>query len=164
MEKQKQAPRAVFHVNEHGEDAYFRVNRPLELLDAALDVCVHNAIKKDSPHLRFKDYYAGAKPCAESDFDRAVSERLENTGTVSGAFEIDFDRGEFSALHIMDGWKSFRMEDVGRAMQKVAETGGLDRDKLYRVLMGQLDGKELRHALAACSVLRTLLQRRSNHP
>ena len=106
MEKQKQTPRAMFHVNERGEEVYFQVTRPLELLDAAAGVCAYNAMKKESPRLRFQDYYAGAEPCAKSDFDQAVSERLDNTGVVSGAFEIDFDRGEFSALHIMDGWKA----------------------------------------------------------
>ena len=46
MEKQKQTPSAVFHVNERGGDVYFRVNRPLELLDAAAGVCAHNAMKR----------------------------------------------------------------------------------------------------------------------
>ena len=141
----KTTSRAVFHVTERGKGVYFRVDRPLELLDAAAGVCAHNTMKKDAPRLRFQDYYAGAEPCAKDDFDRAVTERMDNTGAVSGAFEIDFDRGEFSALHIMDGWKTFRMEEVCRAMQKVAELDGLDRDEMYRVLADQLDGKELQY-------------------
>lgn len=136
---------AVFHASEDGENTYFRVNRPLELLEAATGTVAHDAMKEDTPRLEFWDFYADTEPCSKEDFDRAVSERLENTGTVSGAFEIDFDRGEFSALHVMDGWKTFRMEDVRKAMRKVAKIDGLDRDEMHRVLTDQLYGKELQY-------------------
>ena len=129
----KRTPFALFHVIEHGEEAYFRVNRPLELLDAAAGTCAHDTLKRNAPRLRFRDYYAGAEPCLKNDFDCAVSERLENAGIVAGAFEIGFDRNEFSALHIMDGWKTFRMEDVRKATERVAEADGMNREELYCV-------------------------------
>ena len=31
-----------------------------------------------------------------------IAERMENTGKVRGVFELDFDKREFSAVHIMD--------------------------------------------------------------
>ena len=34
--------------------------------------------------------------------------RLENTGKVSGAFEIDLDAGWCSALNLADGWQTFK--------------------------------------------------------
>ncbi len=41
---------------------------------------------------------------------------MENTGKVPGVFDIDFDKREFSAVHIMDGWKTFAMDDVSAAV------------------------------------------------
>ena len=107
----KPTPYAVFHAIEGGKHAYLRVNQPLELPEAATGACAYDMLKKDTPGLEFQDLYTNAEPCAKADFDEAVSERLENAGTVSGAFEIDFDRSEFSALHIMDGWKTFLIDN-----------------------------------------------------
>lgn len=136
---------AVFHVTEGGDKLYYRVNRPLELLDAAAAACAHITARGQSPELRFRDYYQSAMAISKGEFDDAVTARMNNTGAVSGAFEIDFDRGEFSAFHIMDGWKTFRMEDVCKAMKKVAEINDLNRDEMFRVLTDQLGGKELRY-------------------
>lgn len=32
--------------------------------------------------------------------------RMENTGKVRGVFDVNFDKCEFSAVHIMDGWQT----------------------------------------------------------
>ena len=144
-EKKWQNAYAVFHMTEGGGELYYRVNRPLELLDAVAGACAHITARGQSPELRFCDYYQSAVAISKGAFDDAVTARMNNTGAVSGAFEIDFDRGEFSAFHIMDGWKTFRMEDVCNAMRKVAEIEGLDRDEMFRTLTDQLNGKELRY-------------------
>ena len=41
---------------------------------------------------------------------------MENTGEVSGVFELDFDARTFSALNIMDGWKAYAMDDMAAEM------------------------------------------------
>ena len=137
---------AVFHATERGEEMYLRVNRPLELLDAAASVCIHNDMKKILPQLSYREFYSPVDEITKTEFETAVAKRMENTGIVTGAFQMDFDLGEFSALHIMDGWKTFRMEDVCKAMKKVSEVKGLDRDEMFRTLTEQLDGKEMRYA------------------
>lgn len=47
-----------------------------------------------------------------SRFMELTQERLENTGRVAGVFELDFDRQSFSAVNIMDDWKSYWFQDV----------------------------------------------------
>lgn len=136
---------AVFHATERGEEMFLRVNRPLELLDAAASVCIHNDMKKILPQLSYREFYSPVDEITKTEFKTAVAERMENTGIVTGAFQMDFDQGEFSALHIMEGWKTFRMEDVCKAMQKVSEIKGLDRDEMFRTLTEQLNGKEMRY-------------------
>lgn len=44
--------------------------------------------------------------------------RMENTGKVTGAFELDFDKREFSAVNVMDGWQTFAMGDVSKAVYR----------------------------------------------
>ena len=147
---------AVFHVREHDDEVYLRVDRPMELLDAVASAVAHLELKKLTPESLYRENCKGAEEITKADFDAAVSERMENTGVVTGAFRLDFDKGEFTALHIMDGWKTFRMEDVCSAMRKVVETEGFDRDEMFRTLTEQLDGKELRYnpvPTPTCSVL-----------
>ena len=136
---------AVFKVREDGESFHLRVPRPLEFPDAAASASIHIDIKQIVPGSSFREFFNPAEIITGDEFDAAVSQRMENTGVVTGAFELDFERGEFSAFHIMDGWKSFRMEDVCDAMKKLAALKTLDRDEKVRVLTEQLDGKELRY-------------------
>ena len=51
-----------------------------------------------------------------------------NTGKVTGAFELDFDKREFSAVNIMDGWKTFAMGDVSAAAYHAFRKEGLSVD------------------------------------
>lgn len=37
---------------------------------------------------------------------------METIGKVTGVFDLDFDKREFSAVHIMDGWTTWAMRDV----------------------------------------------------
>lgn len=48
-------------------------------------------------------------------YDQLLDQRLQNTGKVSGVFEIDFDRDTFSAANAMDGWHTYRIHDVSVA-------------------------------------------------
>ena len=154
--EQSDNPYSVFHATERGEEVYLRVNRPLELLDAAASACIHLEMQQISKQLSYRDYFTASEEISPSEFDAAVTERMENTGIVAGAFRLDFDHGEFSAVHIMDGWKTFQMEDVCKAMKKVGEIDGLDRDEMLRVLTAQLEGRDLSYnprSDPVCSVL-----------
>lgn len=41
---------------------------------------------------------------------------MENTGKVRGVFDVNFDKREFSAVNIMDGWQTWAMHDVSVAV------------------------------------------------
>ena len=43
------------------------------------------------------------------EFDALTALRMENTGKVRGVFVVNFDKREFSAVHIMDGWRTWAM-------------------------------------------------------
>ena len=55
------------------------------------------------------------KEISREAFDTLAKRRMENTGEVSGLFELDFDARTFSALNIMDGWKVYAMDDRAAA-------------------------------------------------
>ena len=68
---------------------------------------------------------------------------MENTGEVSGVFELDFDARTFSALNIMDGWKVYAMQDVANAAEQAFQEAEISEDDRWRIFLDRLDGQEL---------------------
>lgn len=72
-----------------------------------------------------------------------MSERLDNTGRVVGAFDIDLDSGYLDALNIMDGWKRFRIQDVSTAVYFATKKSAASPDEQWRTFLDRLQGKEI---------------------
>jgi len=79
----------------------------------------------------------------EHEFDRYVRERLDDSGRVAGAFHIDFDKGEFSGLRIMDGWESYQIKDICSAASHAMRKEGADTEEQWDRLLDRLRGKEI---------------------
>ncbi len=74
-----------------------------------------------------------------------MSERLDNTGRVVGAFDIDLDSGYLDALNIMDGWKRFRIQDVSTAVYFATKKSAASPDEQWRHLPGSSAGEKRSH-------------------
>ena len=132
---------AVFHVTENGESIHLEVERGLEFLDAArmLRKYLRNSDIADS----FAQTIYAARVISLEDFTARVHERLDNTGKVTGAFELDFDKSQFSALHIMDGWKCYAMKDVSAAIFHADRKDHISHNARWERFTDKLTGKEL---------------------
>ena len=71
---------------------------------------------------------------------------MENTGKVRGVFDINFDKREFSAVHIMDGWQTWAMRDVSVAAYHATRSQFASSDDQWRKLLDHLSGKEITSA------------------
>lgn len=134
---------AVFHVTEHGESVHFLVEENLEMLQAA--VKLRSYLRKppeDSP-AQFLGMFSRGERISAEQFDTYVQERLDNTGRVVGAFDIDLDKGTFDALHIMDGWQQFRIQDISAAAYYASKKSISSLDDRWKVFLDRLDGKQL---------------------
>lgn len=106
---------AVFHVTEGGSSAYFVAEENLEMLQVAARLRSYVRKPPEKYPTRFTGIFSRGGKISREQFDVFVAERLDNTGRVTGAFDIDLDAGRFDALHIMDGWQCFRIQDVSTA-------------------------------------------------
>lgn len=134
---------AVFHVTEHGESVHFLAEENLEMLQAA--VKLRSYLRKppeDSP-TQFLGMFSRGEHISAEQFDTYVNERLDNTGRVTGAFDIDLDNGTFDALHIMDGWQRFRIQDISTAAYYAMKKGYASWENRWKVFLDRLDGKQL---------------------
>ena len=95
-----QEPRqAVFRVTENGESMYFSVPESVELLQAAAHL--RNYLSDKNAGTKFTAIFPHGEKITQEQFDAAAAERMENTGCIAGAYELDFDARTFSALNII---------------------------------------------------------------
>ena len=123
---------SAYRVVEGGEEHFFRMTPGEELLDAA------QTLRKycmDTEHStgKFISLYSQAQPITPEEYQRMIRLRMENTGKVTGVFDLDFDKRAFSAVHIMNdagcdpvdlsGHKSVLHNDGGATPQTAGTAG-----------------------------------------
>ena len=137
-----QEPRqAVFQVTENGESMYFSVPESVELLQAAAHL--RNYLSDKNAGTKFTAIFPHGEKITQEEFDAAAAERMENTGCIAGAYELDFDARTLSALNIMDGWKVYAMQDVADAAAQAYQEAEMPEDDRWRIFLDRLDGQEL---------------------
>jgi len=134
---------AVFLVVENGDEQCFQTEHDLELLDAARLLRDYLQRWRALNTRTFSSMFPAWERISTEEFHRQAAVRMENTGEVAGTFELDFDKREFSAVNIMDGWKTFAMGDVCAAADKVFGEERMNREDQWSHLLDGLDGKEL---------------------
>ena len=120
---------AIFRIRESGQDRCLQVERPLEFLDAAR--LLRSYLRGERGASSFEQMLHQAEEITPEAFEDMVLVRMENTGKVTGAFELDFDKREFSAVNVMDGWQTFAMGDVSKAVYQADRKAHLDSDQRW---------------------------------
>lgn len=141
MERQASTRYAAFKVTEQGKTSYYGVDRSLEFLDAARLLRMY--LRGERGASRFEQMLWNAKEISAERFSELADLRMQNTGQVTGAYEMDFDSQKLSALHIMDGWKCFKMKDVSSAVYSADRSSQMNRDERFSKFLSKLEGKEL---------------------
>ena len=90
--------------------------------------------------------FAGGRPITAEEYNALTAVRMENTGKVRGVFDVNFDKREFSAVHIMDGWQTWAMRDVSVASYHATRSYFASADEQWRKLLDHLKGKEITSA------------------
>ena len=107
---------AAYHVVENGQEWYYKTTPGEELL--AVGKKLRGYVTKGSGVApdKFIGMFFDGQPITAKEFDALTALRMENTGKVRGVFDVNFDKREFSAVHIIDGWQTWAMRDVSVAV------------------------------------------------
>lgn len=62
--------------------------------------------------INYNSVFLDVAPITPETYQNLICLRMETIGKVTGVFDLDFDKREFSAVHIMDGWTTWAMRDV----------------------------------------------------
>ena len=121
---------SAFHVRERGQEEYFQLERPWDVLNAAS--ILREYLRKDKQD-SFSDFCGIRQRITAGEFDRLVGAHMENPKKVTGAFALDFDKKEFSTVDAADGWRSYFMQDVSVAAYRAFRAEGLsERQRMAR--------------------------------
>ena len=137
---------AAYHVTECGQEWYFKTSPGVELLDAAEKLRGYVTSERDTAPDLFIKMFADGRPITAQEYNALTALRMENTGKVRGVFDMNFDKREFSAVHIMDGWQTWAMRDVSVAAYHATRSQFASSDDKWRKLLEHLDGKEITSA------------------
>ena len=137
---------AAYHVVENGQKWYFKTSPGEELLDAAEKLRGYVTAEKGSAPDLFIKLFADGQSITAEEYNALTALRMENTGKVRGVFDVNFDKREFSAVHIMDGWQTWAMRDVSVAAYHATRSQFASSDDQWRKLLDHLSGKEITSA------------------
>ena len=132
-----------FHITEDCAEVYLQNESGMEFLQLARRL--HDFLWREQrlPARSLFEAMDGCKEISREAFDALAKRRMENTGEVSGLFELDFDARTISALNIMDGWKVYAMQDVADAAEQAFQEAEITADARWRIFLDRLDGQEL---------------------
>ena len=137
---------AAYHVVENGQEWYFKTTPGEELLDAAKKLRGYVTAEKGTAPDLFIKLFADGRPITAEEYNALTALRMENTGKVRGVFDVNFDKREFSAVRIMDGWRTWAMRDVSAAVYHATRSQFASSDDKWRKLLDHLSGKEITSA------------------
>ena len=137
---------AAYHVVENGQEWYYKTTPGEELL--AVGKKLRGYVTKGSGVApdKFIGMFFGGQPITAKEFDALTALRMENTGKVRSVFDVNFDKREFSAVHIIDGWQTWAMRDVSVAVYHATRSQFASGDDKWRKLLDHLNGKEITSA------------------
>ena len=136
---------AAYHVMENGQEWYYKTTPGEELLGAARML---RKYLKDTERStgKFISLYSQAQPITPEEYQHLIHLRMENTGKVTGVFDLNFDKREFSAVHTIEGWKTWAMQDVSTAAYRAAQKQLVSGNVMLQKLLECLNGKEITSA------------------
>ena len=132
---------AIFRIRESGQDRCLQVERPLEFLDAAR--LLRSYLRGERGASSFEQMLHQAEEITPEAFEDMVLVRMENTGKVTGTFELDFDKREFSAVNVMDGWQTFKIKDVSAAVYYATRSSRVSLADQWAKFTSHLEGKQI---------------------
>ena len=137
---------AAYHVTERGQEWYFKTTPGEELLDAAEKLRGYVTAEKGTVPDLFIKMFADGRHITAQEYNALTALRMENTGKVRGVFDVNFDKREFSAVHIMDGWRTWAMRDVSPSVYLATRSRFASADEQLSKLLELLDGMEITSA------------------
>lgn len=135
---------SAFRITEHGVTEHFRVEDSLGMLAAA--GYVRTCLRQELGPRPFRDMLHNREEISADAFDRMAASCMEKGSRVTDVYDVDFDKGELSAVRPELGWISYRLKDVSAAVWYADRCGSYDWNLRQTRLAEKLEGKQITSA------------------
>ena len=145
-QQRKQALDAVqkfsaFRVTENGVTEHVRMDGPVGLLETAR--CVRTTLRQEPGPRPFREMFHRPESITAEEFDTMAAARSAQSCKVAAAFDINFDRMEFSTVHPFTGWATYKLNDVSTAVWYAERCGSYEWAVRQARLVEKLAGREI---------------------
>ena len=132
---------SAFRVTENGVTEHFRMDRSVGLLETAR--YVRTTLRQEPGPHPFREMFRRPESITAEEFDTMAAARLAQSCKVAAAFDINFDRMEFSTVHPFTGWATYKLNDVSTAVWYAERCGSYEWDVRQARLVEKLAGREI---------------------
>lgn len=134
---------SAFRVTKDGVTGHFRVSQAADMLDAASYVRRWLWQTEQRP---FQEMLSGRENISAEEFDRMAVDRVAGNRKITGVYDVNLDRREFSAVRPDLGWITYRLKDVSTASWHSYRTGSYDKERRQARFMERLADREITSA------------------
>ena len=135
---------SAFRIVENGGTQYFRMDRPVGMLEIAGYVRLR--LRQQSRPRPLEEYLHGREEIPAEEFERMLTSCMEGDRQITDAYDVDLDRLELSAVRPNLGWVSYRLKDASTAVWHADRCGSYDWNVRQTRFMEKLAGREIASA------------------
>ena len=132
---------SAFRVTENGVTEHFRMDRSVGLLETAR--YVRTTLRQEPGPHPFREMFRRPESITAEEFDTMAAARSAQSCKVAAAFDINFDRMEFSTVHPFTGWATYKLNDVSTAVWYAERCGSYEWAVRQARLVEKLAGREI---------------------
>ena len=136
-------------MREDGRDGYFQIDHPMDSLTVAKQLRGYLRGEAGMDRPSFAECCERHLQITVREFDRLTGVHMEHPEKATGAFELDFDKQEFSTAHPAEGWRTYPMKDISTAAYHAFHPDSMDWSKRTRRFTEKLAGRRIRSTMCA---------------
>ena len=115
-------------------------DKPNDYLNQMIDQLPESVRERISSEIRRR---SGRESITAEGFDTMAAARSAQSCKVAAAFDINFDRMEFSTVHPFTGWATYKLNDVSTAVWYAERCGSYEWAVRQARLVEKLAGREI---------------------
>lgn len=131
---------SAFRIVENGGTQYFRMDRPVGMLEIAGYVRLR--LRQQSRPRPLEESLHGREEIPAEEFERMLTSCMEGECQITDVYDVDLDRLELSAVRPSLGWVSYRMKDASTAVWHADRCGSYSWNVRNARFTEKLAGKE----------------------
>lgn len=133
----------AFCVRADGTEQFFQLGQNENFLEIGKFLRRYLQKESEAGTAELKRVFPNLMPVSDGQYSQMLISHAENTGKITGVFELDFDKREVSTMDAGGRWKTYSMKDVSSAVYFAYRKSSLSPIQYDARFESRLNGKAL---------------------